>query len=377
MQSIVASKLVFTQYGDPCNVLKKESEQLNGINDNQVLIKMLAAPINPADMNTIQGTYAVKPKLPAVGGNEGVGEVIDVGSNVKKFTVGDRAVPIVNALGTWRSHLIVSEDNILQVPKDLGLVEAATITVNPATAFRMLKDFVKLKENDVVIQNGANSACENDVVIQNGANSACGQYAIQLCKAWGITSVNIVRNRQNINDLRSYLKLLGANYVLTEEELRQTDLFRSNLKLLGANYVLTEEELRQTDLFRSKTLSKPKLALNCVGGKNATELMRQLETGGVMVTYGGMSREPVTVATSALIFKDIHVVGYWMTRWSNENAKSSERFSMYSELIDLMRNGKLRAPAFEFVNFDNFKSAIENTLTAKGMAGKKYILHFE
>lgn len=339
MQSIVASKLVFTQYGDPCNVLKKESEQLNGIDDNQVLIKMLAAPINPADMNTIQGTYAVKPKLPAVGGNEGVGEVIDVGSNVKKFTVGDRAVPIVNALGTWRSHLIVSEDNILQVPKDLGLVEAATITVNPATAFRMLKDFVKLKENDVVIQ--------------NGANSACGQYAIQLCKAWGITSVNVVRNRQNINDLKSYLKLLGANYVLTEEELRQTDLFRS------------------------KTLSKPKLALNCVGGKNATELMRQLETGGVMVTYGGMSREPVTVATSALIFKDIHVVGYWMTRWSNENAKSSERFSMYRELIDLMRNGKLRAPAFEFVNFDNFKSAIENTLTAKGMAGKKYILHFE
>ncbi|KAI4457244.1 enoyl-[acyl-carrier-protein] reductase mitochondrial [Holotrichia oblita] len=338
-QSIIASKLVFTQYGEPRNVLRKESEELNGVNDKQVLLKMLAAPINPADMNTIQGTYAVKPKLPAVGGNEGVGEIVSVGNNVKNFAVGDRAVPLVNALGTWRSHLIVSEENILKVPKELGLVEAATITVNPTTAFRMLKDFVNLKENDVVIQ--------------NGANSTCGQYAIQLCKAWGIKSVNIVRNRQTINDLKLYLKELGADHVLTEEELRQTDLFRS------------------------KKLPKPKLALNCVGGKSATELMRQLETGGVIVTYGGMSREPVTVATSALIFKDIRIVGYWMTRWSNENAKSPARFNMYDELIDLMRNGKLRAPVFEFVRFDNFKNALENTLTAKGMAGKKYILQFE
>lgn len=338
LQSIVATKLVYSQYGEPCKVLKKETENLTDIKPNEVLVKMLAAPVNPADMNIIQGTYPVKPPLPAIGGNEGVGEVIEAGSDVKTLAKGDRVVPLVNALGTWRSHLILTGDKLLKVPKELGLVEAATFTVNPATAYRMLKNFVKLKSGDVVIQ--------------NGGNSACGQYVIQLCHNWGIKTVNIVRNRPTINELKEYLKSLGATYVLTEEELRQTDIFKS------------------------KAINKPKLALNCVGGKSATELMRQLDHGGTIVTYGGMAREPVTVAVSALIFKDVKVVGYWMTRWSNENHNNPERQKMFSEIIDLMISGKLRGPACELVKFDNFKTALESTLSSKGMAGKKFILEF-
>lgn len=93
-----------------------------------------------------------------------------------------------------------------QISDKVGIVEAATITVNPCTAYRMLKDFVNLKPGDTVIQ--------------NGANSACGQNVIQLCKAWGINSVNIVRNRENIDELKCFLMDLGATQVLTEEELR-------------------------------------------------------------------------------------------------------------------------------------------------------------
>lgn len=70
----------------------------------------------------------------------------------------------------------------------------------------MLKDFVSLKPGDVVIQ--------------NGANSACGQYVIQLCNAWNLISVNVVRNRPNIDELKDFLTKLGASHVLTEEELR-------------------------------------------------------------------------------------------------------------------------------------------------------------
>jgi trans-2-enoyl-CoA reductase len=70
----------------------------------------------------------------------------------------------------------------------------------------MLKDFVTLQSGDTVIQ--------------NGANSAVGQNVIQMCKAWGINSVNVVRKRDNINELKDYLTGLGATHVLTEEELR-------------------------------------------------------------------------------------------------------------------------------------------------------------
>lgn len=69
--------------------------------------------------------------------------------------------------------------------------------------------------------------------------------------------------------------------------------------------MLTEEEVRNTQLFKNKKLPVPKLALNCIGGQNATEIVRHLAYGGIMVTYGGMSREPLTVPISALIFKVI------------------------------------------------------------------------
>lgn len=67
--------------------------------------------------------------------------------------------------------------------------------------------------------------------------------------------------------------------------------------------MLTEEEVRNTQLFKEKKLPAPKLALNCIGGQSAHEVMRHLAHGGTMVTYGGMSREPLTVPISALIFK--------------------------------------------------------------------------
>lgn len=339
LYSVKATKLVYADYGDPVKVVQKQEETLNDLKPNEILIKMLAAPVNPADINTIQGKYPARPALPAVPGNEGVGEIIKVGTEVKDFTVGDRVVPLASGLGTWRTHAKLPAESALSVPKKLGLVEAATLTVNPCTAYRMLRDFANLKPGDVVIQ--------------NGANSACGQYVIQIARVWGLKTVNIVRDRPEINELKAFLKKLGATEVLTEEELRKTDLFKSG------------------------KLAKPRLALNCVGGQNALEVMRHLDKGGAIVTYGGMSREPLTVPTSALIFKDIQVRGFWMTEWTNKNADSIERFEMFEELITMMTSNELQGPAYKMVDFDDYKEALLNTMTIKGMIGRKYILSFD
>lgn len=338
-QSARAAKLVYTEYGDPLKVVHLEEDPVPEVKPNEVLIKMLAAPVNPADINTIQGKYPAKPALPAVPGNEGVGEIVKVGENVREICVGDRVVPLASGLGTWRTHVVLPVDCVFRVPKELGVVEAATLTVNPCTAFRMLRDFASLKPGDVVIQ--------------NGANSACGQYVIQISRAWGLKSINIVRNRPEIDELKRFLKDLGASCTLTEEELRSTKIFKSG------------------------EFDKPKLALNCVGGQSALEIMRHLQKGCTMVTYGGMSREPVTVPTSALIFKDLHIRGFWMTEWSKTHADSLERFEMFEELIAMMTNNELHGPAYKMVDFDEYKEALMNTMTIKGMTGKKYILGFD
>lgn len=75
----------------------------------------MLAPVNPADINTIQGKYPSKPPLPAIPGNEGVGEVIAVGSNVKHLNVGDRVIPNGIHLGTWRTHANYSAEELMKV----------------------------------------------------------------------------------------------------------------------------------------------------------------------------------------------------------------------------------------------------------------------
>ena len=88
-------------------------------------------------------------------------------------------------------------------------------------------------------------------------------------------TINVVRNREDIADLKTRLGQLGATIVLTEEEAR----------------------------LAWRDLPRPRLAFNCVGGASGTELCKALAEGGVQVTYGGMSLKPVTAATSHLIFK--------------------------------------------------------------------------
>lgn len=245
--------------------------------------------------------------------------------------------PAVTNAGTWQTHTIFKADDLFKVPAGVSNVDAATITVNPSTAFRMLRDFVPLKAGDTVIQ--------------NGANSAVGQAVIQLCKIWNVNSVNVVRDRPDIDELKQRLKSIGA----TE--------------------VLTEEEIRVTTLFRSKQLPAPKLALNCVGGKSATNILRHLDDKGQLVTYGAMSREPLTIPTGSLIFKDIAFRGYWMTLWKNSHSKE-EYEQMCGELFQLMADGKFKAAAHKLIPIDQYKEAMVQLTDLKGMTGQKILFDF-
>jgi len=80
---------VYKETGDPATVLHRTPIELSGdVKDGEVLVKMLAAPINPADINMIQGVYPVRPKLPAVGGNEGK-SLISILNSVYSFAIFD------------------------------------------------------------------------------------------------------------------------------------------------------------------------------------------------------------------------------------------------------------------------------------------------
>lgn len=114
--------------------------------------------------------------------------------------------------------------------------------------------------------------------------------------------------------------------------------------------------------------------MNCVGGKSSLNLIRSLRNDGVMVTYGGMSREAITVPTSSFIFKNISLRGFWMTHWHKDNRNTTVMEDMYQELFDLMRQGKLKAPRHKIVPLNQYQEAISNTMNTKGFAGYKYFI---
>ncbi|KAJ1564566.1 hypothetical protein HK096_007362, partial [Nowakowskiella sp. JEL0078] len=316
-----ADALVFPSFGSPEKVLRLRKIPFPELTDDTVQVKFLASPINPADINQIQGLFRIEsgiypskpPFLDGVGylsGNEGVAEVIAVGKNVTNLSVGDTVIPSTPAFGTWRSHARCLPKELIKVNSgNLSPISISTLSVNPSTAYRMLRDFEDLKFGDSVIQ--------------NGANSSVGQAVIQLGKIWGIKTINIVRDRPNFGELENYLKSLGADLIVKEEDLR-------NLPTLLAQ----------------SGISEPKLALNCIGGKNATNMARNLRAGGTIVTYGAMSKEPFTMPASLFIFKDLKCTGFWITRWYQAQDKfrlsdseiSAERAHMIKDLVEIMKS---------------------------------------
>ncbi|XP_037281953.1 enoyl-[acyl-carrier-protein] reductase, mitochondrial [Rhipicephalus microplus] len=326
----------FKEFGDPCKVLERVEEAVpDTLGADEILVKILAAPINPSDINTIQGTYGIKPSLPAKAGLEGVGEVVEAGPHVKNLEVGNWVLLPGDSWGTWRNFGKGDQKRFRKVSNKLDIVTAATMTVNTPTAYRMLSDFVTMMPGDTFIQ--------------NGANSGVGQAAIQIGKSMGLNSINIVRDRPNLKELKDNLKSLGADYVVTEEELR-TPVMK--------------------DIFA--VVPPPKLALNCIGGKNATDMMRHLMKGATMVTYGGMSRQPVIVSTASLIFQDIKVVGFWRTLWAKEHGNTKLDDEMYDYLTKISMEGKLQPPAHNLVPFENYEDAVR--MSMESFAGAKQVL---
>jgi len=256
--------------------------------------------------------------------------------------VGDRVIPAKPGFGTWRTHAVVEADTLDLVSNEIPAAYAATIAVNPCTAYRMLKDFVALKPGDVVIQ--------------NGANSSVGQAVIQLARVMGLHTVNIMRNRPGFEERVEKLTSLGRSdatqcVMVTEE--------------------FADSKNMDSFLLQHK-LNAPVLGLNCVGGKSSTHIARLLRDGAPMVTYGGMSRKPVQVPTGRLIFNDIQLRGFWLSRWVHTHSKE-ERQAMIAAVTDLIHDNKLTW-TLDQRPFSDFSASLRRA--QEGFRDEKVVLVF-
>jgi len=125
-----------------------------------VVVEVLESPINPSDINVIEGRYVFQPSLPAVLGREGVGRVIAVGASVTRCRLGDRVISIAphHRNGFWATHTIADETDWWVVPDFIPTEVATHLAINGLTAYLLLTDCVALMPGDFVLQNAPRSS---------------------------------------------------------------------------------------------------------------------------------------------------------------------------------------------------------------------------
>ncbi len=306
--------IVYHAHGNPAEVLSLEEQPLAQPAADEALVRLRAAPINPADLNAIEGKYPIRPELPATPGFEGAGVVEEIGSAVRRVAVGAQVI-LPHDLGTWREAALVKADKLVVVPPEIAPEQAAMLKINPITAWRMLHDFVKLKEGDWVIQ--------------NAANSAAGRAVIQIAHELGYRTVNVVRRKELIEELRAE----GGDVVL-----------------------LDNDELREAAAAATER-APIRLGLNAVGGESALRLAKIVAPEAVIVTFGAMSLKPLTMPNGLLIFKNLRFTGFWVNKWY-EQASAAEREDTFSRLFDFARRGLLQTKIERTYRLSEFSEAI-------------------
>ena len=166
--------IVFSKFGDPKEVLSLQESGSFPMPEGTARVDVLCAPVNPSDIATIEGRYGDLPDPPATPGLEGIGRVREV--NGTGIDVG--SLVLLPGGGTWATEMVRNIEELVPLPH-ADVDQLSMLTVNPATAYLLLRDYVELKPGDWVIQ--------------SAANSAVGQYVIQLGKARGIKVACVVR----------------------------------------------------------------------------------------------------------------------------------------------------------------------------------------
>ena len=322
--------LVYERHGNPPDVLRVETQPWPKAAAGEAVVQMRAAPINPADLNQIEGKYPVRFPLPATPGFEGAGIVVDLGSGVTNVAVGALVI-LPHNVGTWREAMAVRANELVVVPSGIEPVHAAMLKINPMTAWRLLHDYVDLKKGDWLIQ--------------NAANSAAGRAVIQIAHELGYKTVNVVRRAELIDELRAE----GGDVLLVD-----SDNLREEVKSATGGASI-------------------RLGLNSVGGDSALRLANCLAPGGTLVSFGAMSLQPLKIPTGLLIFKDLRFRGIWINKWY-DNATMQERMDTFHALFEMAERGLLKTKVDRSYPLSEAQAAV--THAAQGKRSGKIILEF-
>lgn len=320
---------VFDRHGPPAEVLAVRDTPVPVPGRGEVLVRVLASPVNPSDLMFVEGNYGLKPPaFPATPGFEAVGVVEKSGGGLLGWLrTGKRVVVLGSRTGNWAEYTVAKAKQVVPVPADIPDDQAAAFFVNPATAILLTRDVLAVPRGEWLLQ--------------TAAGSALGKMVIRLGKKHGFRTLNVVRRREQVEEL----KAIGADAVLVADDGPLPEQVR---KATSADGV--------------------KFAIDPVGGALGTQVVGCLAAGGRMIVYGLLSGEPITVDPRFLITGSKSVAGFWLSDWA---ARSSvvAKLGLIRTIRGLMREGVVRTEVTAAYELDRVTEAVRHAASA-GKGGK-------
>lgn len=302
----------------------------------QVLVKMLASPVNPSDLVYLLGKYGLAPNNGAYVGFEGCGIVVDANAGLYgKWLIGKRvavsAQPGID--GVWAKYAVTKANFCLPVRKSLSDEQAATIIVNPCTSVCLVERAKTLNAKAIVI---------------NAAASQVGKGVIRYAKMLGIKTIATVRSEGNVE----VLKDLGADSVL-----------------------LTTSEEYQEELKRACKEFKATVLLDSVASEDTPNTLKAMPNNSTAIVYGRLTEtfDPVggLFSVSDVIFRNIKIEGFWLAKYIGDS-NPWQVISLSRKVQKLFEQGIFHTDIYASVNFDGFPEALDHY--AKHKSDGKVIL---
>ncbi|MEY8755379.1 NADP-dependent oxidoreductase [Peribacillus frigoritolerans] len=324
--------LAIENYGKKPNFLDFPMPKMN---NDEVLVEIYAASINPLDTKIRKGELKLllKYKMPLILGNDFSGKIVEVGTSVTKFKVGDEVYgrPRANKMGTFTEYLSVNQEDIALKPKNLSFEEAASIPLVGLTSYQALHDILRIEKG-------------HKILIHAGSGGV-GTFAIQLAKHMGAFVATTA------SDGTDLVKSLGADKVINYK----TERFEHSIRDYNA-------------------------VLDTIGGATLEKSFVTLKKGGKIVSISGIPNGRFAKENGFSSFKKtfFSIASYKLTKLEKKhNVQYTFLFMKHSgeqlEILTEMLESEVIEPTLDKIFiFEDAQKALEYAET--GRAKGKIIL---
>ena len=262
----------------------------------EVLVRVVASPINPSDLAFLEGNYSPRPPVPTRAGLEGSGMVTEVGPGAMgRYLSGKRVAFVAGGSGggAWAEHVVVPSRLALPLNDDVSFEAGAMSVVNPLTALA----FLEIAES-----------AKHKAVVNTAAAGALGRMIDGVLTSAGIKVVNVVRRPDQVESLSEAAVALDSS---------------------SSNF--------DRDLKAACKEHEANLAFDAVGGVLTRRLLAAMPGAATVMVYGGLSQQPAQANIGDLVFTGKTVTGFWLTRWLPQKS-TVQSFRLWKKVQRLIGN---------------------------------------